>query len=50
MSQPVYSVSYMATANDNGHCFSTLVRAEAERFRLSILHDYYHVSAIQVTK
>jgi hypothetical protein len=43
----IYSVSYMATKNDNGHCLSFWSREEAEACRVELIEaGYYHVSAI----
>jgi len=43
----IYSISYMATKNDNGHVLSYFSRQEAEESRLDMLNSgYYHVSNI----
>lgn len=42
-----YSISYMATKNDNGHCVSFLSREEAEACRAELIADgCFHVSLI----
>lgn len=39
----IYSVSYMATKNDNGHCVSFLSEAEARACLAELLADgVYH--------
>ena len=49
MSDKIYSVSYLATKNDNGHCVSFTTREEAEKEAKALRESgCYHVSAVWV--
>ena len=42
-----YSISYMATKNDNGACVTFLSREQAEKCRRELIADgCFHISAI----
>lgn len=43
----IYSVSYLATKNDNGHCLSFFSREEAEAARKWLIEEgCHHVSQV----